>query len=125
MGVLVYFGYYQAHEDGREGRARTAQAGHCSKQSKEPRSRRHALAGNGRLRWTHRLDEKSTVLRWCDGLTGGGPEAAIHSGLDSAHPPVKPTFLERIYECRGALSPVPLFVTSTMRKRAFPAIIFA
>ena len=43
MGVLVYFGYYQAHEDGREGRARTAQAGHCSKQSKEPRSRRHAL----------------------------------------------------------------------------------
>jgi hypothetical protein len=31
------------------------------------------------------LDKKTTVLRWCGGgLTGGGRETAIHSGLDSA-----------------------------------------
>jgi len=30
-----------------------------------------------------------------------------------------------VYEGRGALCRAPLFVTSTMRNRAFPAIIFA
>ena len=68
MGVLVYFGYYQAHEDDPEKAVRDrAQAGHCSKQSKEPRSRRHALAGNGRLGgpivWTKNLPS-------LDGATG-------------------------------------------------------
>jgi len=50
MGVLVHFGYYQAHEDDPEKAVRDrAQAGHCSKQSKEPRSCRHAWQATGLL----------------------------------------------------------------------------